>query len=134
MNKNFKIHPTCRSPWLWLRQWLAVLTMTTKLKFRKQDAAYVGKEVGNFTADEWYPGGKLGTTDTLGVHQLAVRLEEAHLAAIFKRLDPDTFTLLGGGIEQRDVRHMDGHLFLDDATHFTLQRVRAHVLLHTIRC
>src|SRR5690606_23542661 len=69
---------------------------------------------------------------SLGVHQLAVRLEEADLAAIFKRLDPDTFTLLGGGIEQRDVRHMDRHLFLDDATHFTLQRVRAHVLLHTI--
>ncbi len=27
------------------------------------DAAYVGKAVGNFTADEWYPGGELGTTD-----------------------------------------------------------------------
>ena len=26
------------------------------------DAAYVGKAVGNFTAEEWYPGGLLGTT------------------------------------------------------------------------
>ena len=28
-----------------------------------EDAEYVGKSVGNFSADEWYPGGKLGTTD-----------------------------------------------------------------------
>lgn len=27
------------------------------------DANYVGQAVGNFTADEWYPGGKLGTTE-----------------------------------------------------------------------
>lgn len=27
------------------------------------DAAYVGQAVGNFSADEWYPGGKLGTTE-----------------------------------------------------------------------
>lgn len=27
------------------------------------DAKYVGKAVGNFSADEWYPGGVLGTTD-----------------------------------------------------------------------
>lgn len=27
------------------------------------DANYVGQNVGNFTADEWYPGGKLGTTE-----------------------------------------------------------------------
>ena len=29
---------------------------------RESDAKYVGQEVGNFTADEWYPAGKLGTT------------------------------------------------------------------------
>lgn len=28
------------------------------------DAKYVGKSVGNFSADEWYPGGKLGTTES----------------------------------------------------------------------
>lgn len=27
------------------------------------DANYVGKDVGNFEASEWYPGGELGTTD-----------------------------------------------------------------------
>ena len=27
------------------------------------DANYVGQNVGNFSADEWYPGGELGTTD-----------------------------------------------------------------------
>ena len=30
------------------------------------DYAYVGKAVGNFTAAEWYPGGKLGTTENVG--------------------------------------------------------------------
>ncbi len=34
-----------------------------KVEIQETDAAYVGKEVGNFTADEWYPGGKLGTTE-----------------------------------------------------------------------
>ena len=29
------------------------------------DAKYVGQAVGNFTADEWYPGGRLGTTDNV---------------------------------------------------------------------
>ena len=31
-------------------------------KPRETDAKYVGTAVGNFTADEWYPGGLLGTT------------------------------------------------------------------------
>lgn len=26
------------------------------------DVSYIGKAVGNFSADEWYPGGELGTT------------------------------------------------------------------------
>lgn len=29
------------------------------------DYTYVGKAVGNFTAEEWYPGGKLGTTENI---------------------------------------------------------------------
>lgn len=37
-----------------------------KVEIQETDAAYVGKEVGNFTADEWYPGGKLGTTENTG--------------------------------------------------------------------
>ena len=31
-------------------------------KSRETDANYIGKAVGNFEADEWYPGGQLGTT------------------------------------------------------------------------
>ena len=31
-------------------------------KPRETDANYIGKAVGNFTAEEWYPGGLLGTT------------------------------------------------------------------------
>ena len=30
------------------------------------EAALVGQAVGNFSADEWYPGGELGTTDNTG--------------------------------------------------------------------
>ena len=37
-----------------------------KVEITETDAAYVGKEVGNFTADEWYPGGQLGTTENTG--------------------------------------------------------------------
>ena len=29
---------------------------------REPDAKYVGQQVGNFSADEWYPAGRLGTT------------------------------------------------------------------------
>lgn len=29
------------------------------------DAKYVGTDIGNFSADEWYPGGKLGTTENI---------------------------------------------------------------------
>lgn len=32
------------------------------------DNDYVGKNVGNFTAEEWYPGGVLGTTNNTTVH------------------------------------------------------------------
>lgn len=31
----------------------------------ESDGKYVGKAVGNFSADEWYPGGKLGTTENV---------------------------------------------------------------------
>lgn len=34
----------------------------------KPEAAYVGEAVGNFSADEWYPGGELGTTDNIGTN------------------------------------------------------------------
>lgn len=31
----------------------------------EEDAKYVGQEIGNFTAAEWYPGGELGTTENV---------------------------------------------------------------------
>ena len=51
-----------------------VLAMTTAscsddnndVEITETDAAYVGNKVGNFTAEEWYPGGKLGTTMNTG--------------------------------------------------------------------
>lgn len=36
-----------------------------KEDFTGPEAQYVGQAVGNFTADEWYPGGKLGTTENI---------------------------------------------------------------------
>lgn len=32
------------------------------------EGSYIGKAVGNFTADEWYPGGNLGTTTSISAH------------------------------------------------------------------
>ena len=66
MNKNFKNYA-----YMSFAMALA-MTMTScsddddKVEIQETDAAYVGKEVGNFTADEWYPGGKLGTTENTG--------------------------------------------------------------------
>ena len=32
---------------------------------KESEAKYIGQTVGNFSADEWYPGGKLGTTENV---------------------------------------------------------------------
>ena len=40
-------------------------TPDTPAPANESDAKYVGQAVGNFTADEWYPGGLLGTTDNV---------------------------------------------------------------------
>ncbi|HCC87558.1 MAG TPA: hypothetical protein DEQ17_04925 [Prevotella sp.] len=66
MNKNFKNYA-----YMSFAMALA-MTMTgcsdddNKVEITETDVAYVGKDVGNFTADEWYPGGKLGTTENTG--------------------------------------------------------------------
>ena len=39
---------------------------TTIATNEQPEASYVGQAVGNFTADEWYPGGQLGTTENTG--------------------------------------------------------------------
>lgn len=36
-----------------------------KADYSVPEAQYVGQKVGNFSADEWYPGGQLGTTDNI---------------------------------------------------------------------
>ena len=33
-------------------------------EYQETDADYVGQSIGNFSADEWYPGGELGTTES----------------------------------------------------------------------
>ena len=43
----------------------ATLHAETDALHAETDANYVGTAQGNFTADEWYPGGKLGTTDNI---------------------------------------------------------------------
>ncbi len=50
---------------------LASCSDDNKTAETETDASYIGKATGNFTADEWYPGGKLGTTDntTAGCYQ-----------------------------------------------------------------
>lgn len=34
----------------------------------ESDGKYVGQAIGNFTAEEWYPGGELGTTSNVTAH------------------------------------------------------------------
>lgn len=33
--------------------------------WQDDDYKYIGKAVGNFSEDEWYPGGRLGTTENI---------------------------------------------------------------------
>lgn len=59
------------------------------------DAAYVGEAVGNFSKEEWYPGGELGTTDnvsagcyedeTPAVDQMGLEAEFKKGEAFFER-------------------------------------------------
>ena len=44
---------------------LAACQDDEKVVTAETDAKYVGQAQGNFTADEWYPGGELGTTDNV---------------------------------------------------------------------
>src|ERR1700683_849079 len=49
------------------------------------------------------------------VDHFFVRLEQAHLAAVLERLEPNAIALLGRRIENHYVRHMQRRLGLDDA-------------------
>ena len=66
MNKNFKNYAYMSFALALAMTMASCSDDDNKVEIQETDAAYVGKEVGNFTADEWYPGGKLGTTDNTG--------------------------------------------------------------------
>lgn len=66
MNKNFKNYAYMSFALALATTMASCSDDNNKVEIQETDAAYVGKEVGNFTADEWYPGGKLGTTENTG--------------------------------------------------------------------
>ena len=66
MNKNFKNYAYLSFALALATTMASCSDDDNKVEIQETDAAYVGKEVGNFTADEWYPGGKLGTTENTG--------------------------------------------------------------------
>src|SRR5206468_4572945 len=69
---------------------------------------------------------------SLRVDLLAVRLVEAHLAAILEDADTDAVGLLRHRIPQRDIRDVERHVLVDDAALLALHRVGALILLHLI--
>ena len=66
MNKNFKNYAYMSFALALATTMASCSDDESKVEIQETDAAYVGKEVGNFSADEWYPGGKLGTTENTG--------------------------------------------------------------------
>lgn len=66
MNKNFKNYAYIPFAFALAMTMASCSDDDNKVEIQETDASYVGKEVGNFTADEWYPGGKLGTTENTG--------------------------------------------------------------------
>lgn len=66
MNKNFKNYAYMSFAMALAMTMVSCSDDDNKVEIQETDAAYVGKEVGNFSADEWYPGGKLGTTENTG--------------------------------------------------------------------
>src|SRR5438128_7286375 len=68
----------------------------------------------------------------LSVHLLAVRLEHAHLAAVFERLHARPVGLLRRGVEQSDVGDMDRQVLVDDAAGLALHRIGPLVLLDAV--
>ena len=66
MNKNFKNYAYLSFALALATTMASCSDDDNKVEIQETDATYVGKEVGNFTADEWYPGGKLGTTENTG--------------------------------------------------------------------
>ena len=55
MNKNFKNYAYMSFAMALAMTMASCSDDDNKVEIQETDAAYVGKEVGNFTADEWYP-------------------------------------------------------------------------------
>ncbi len=56
----------------------------------ESEATYVGQAVGNFSASEWYPGGKLGTTENVSSNcyeDNTPAIDEQGLTDLFNRGD-----------------------------------------------
>lgn len=79
-----------------------------KEEVAEYDGKYVGQAVGNFSADEWYPGGKLGTTENVyagGYQDRTPQTTYMSLTGAFldgeqmfeKRYTPDTKPFVGLG-------------------------------------
>src|SRR3990172_4131397 len=66
------------------------------------------------------------------IDHLAVRLEDAHLAAVLDHLDGDSVGLVRLRVEQRYVGNMDGHVLIDDPAGLAFHRVGPLVLLHPV--
>src|SRR5436309_11893208 len=64
--------------------------------------------------------------------QLAVGLEEAHLATVLHRAEADAIGFAGDRIPQRDIRNMDRHVLVDDAALLAFHRIRALMLLQLV--
>ena len=77
------------------------------------DIEYIGQDVGNFSADEWYPGGKLGTTENVGagcyeddapiVDEMGL-LSEFHLGEVLFERNFNTSTPPFNGLGPASVR------------------------------
>src|SRR5580704_13180491 len=67
------------------------------------------------------------------VDHFFVRLEQAHLAAVLERLEPDAVTLLRRRIENHHVRHVHRRFALDDAALHAHLRIGLLVLLGHIQ-
>ena len=66
MNKNFKNYAYMSFALALATTMASCSDDDNKVEIQETDAAYVGKEVGNFSADVSYPGGKSATTENTG--------------------------------------------------------------------
>src|SRR5690606_18945919 len=68
----------------------------------------------------------------LYVYHFAVALEQAHPLPVLENLHSDAVRLLAARLERREVRQVDGRLFLDDTPGLALVRIGLDVLLDDV--